>query len=94
MSATGDEIARDIISLEQEEPTWQASLFRLFEVVRTEGGVAIIKADGERQGEEEPAFTCVLSRGRLADGHLRRDDASLSAAAAWCLRRYFTNMED
>ena len=84
------DIGAAILRVKRESDAWLESLFELMEVVRGEGGVAIAKADGERTEPDELPFTFILSRGRLGDGHLRRDDETLSAAASWCFQRYFT----
>lgn len=67
---------------------WEADLIALFEVVRDEGGVAVIKFDGERDAFDVP-FTAILSQGRLKSDYLRKDASNAHSAAAWCLLRYF-----
>ena len=83
-----------VAQIEEAREGWEKILFQVVGRVRREGGVVVLKVDGERVDEDALPATCVISRGRLGDEFVRRDAETLPAAAAWCLRRYFGNQSE
>ncbi len=65
-----------------------AAYILFFERVRAEGGVAILKLDGQRGPGDNGPYTVVITSERLRHGHVRRDAETLDGAMDFCIATY------
>ena len=92
MNQTQD-IVRLVKSLgEKISDDWKGidAVYPLIEMIKNEGGIFMIKVDGERTNEDDTGmFTVVVSKGKLEEGGaIRIDTETLEEGLSYALIKY------